>query len=72
MVKIAREMGGDGEVHVVTTVLVAEVEKPLEMTGQRAGHPGCGASSMWPIRPPAGVRLIVERKTMGQASKSRE
>ena len=38
MVKIAKETGGDGEVHVVAMVSVAEVEKPLEMTGQ----PECG------------------------------
>lgn len=43
-VKIAQEMGGDGEVcsSVVTMVLVAKVEKPLEMTGQGTGQPGCG------------------------------
>lgn len=44
MVKIAQEMGGDGEVHsyVVTMVLVAKVEKPLEITGQGTGQPGSG------------------------------
>lgn len=34
IVKKTRETAGDDEVHVVAMVLVAEEEKPLEMTGQ--------------------------------------
>lgn len=72
MVKTARELGGDGESMLLPRyVWVADVE-PLEMTEQRAGQPGCGALSMWLVRSPADVRLIVEKKTMRQASKSRE
>lgn len=41
MVEIAREMGGDGD--VVTIVLEANVEEPLEMTGQELDNQGVSA-----------------------------